>query len=77
MLKYYDQFLQHESFHPKMSTLISCQQGGVKLKYASLEAPGALAHRLQHLTARFIRYGQRSLEIGHWTFRSTFAKQVF
>ena len=44
----------------------------------SLAAPGALAHRLQHLTARFIQNGQRGPEIGktlgYWTHRSTFAK---
>ena len=47
-------------------------------KNTSLVAPGALAHRLQHLTACLIQNGQWGLEIGqtlgYWTLRSTFAK---
>ena len=44
----------------------------------SLAAPGALAHRLQHLPAHFIQNGPWGPGIGqtlgYWTLRSTFAK---
>ena len=47
----------------------------------NLAAPGALAHRLQHLTAHFIQNGLKGPKIGHalgyWILRSAFAKQVF
>ena len=50
-------------------------------KHTSLAEPGALAHRLQNLTARWIQNGRRGLEMGQtlslWTFQSTFAKLVF
>ena len=43
----------------------------------SLVVLGALAHRLQRRTARFVQNGQWGLEIGqtlgYWTLRSTFA----
>ena len=35
-----------------------------KWKNTSLAAPGALAHRLQHLTACFIQNGRRGPKIG-------------
>ena len=48
------------------------------VKNTSLAAWGALAHRLQHLTACLIQNGQRGLEmgqtLGYWTLWSTFAK---
>ena len=44
----------------------------------SLAAPGALAHRLQHLPTHFIQNGRWGPGIGqtlgYWTLRSTFAK---
>ena len=44
----------------------------------SLAAPGALAHRLQHLTARLIQNGRGGLErcllLGLWASQATFAK---
>ena len=47
-------------------------------KDTTLAALGELAHRLQHITARFIHNGRRGPEIGqtygNWTLRSTFAK---
>ena len=48
------------------------------MKNTSLAAPEALAHRLQHLTARLIQNGEQGLEIGqtygYLTIWSTFAK---
>ena len=36
----------------------------ITIKDTSIAAPGALAHRLQHLTARFIQNGRQGPELG-------------